>query len=81
MKPMEQCEQSGHQMTPWSDGLMILAGIAETLPDTSAISEPMHCVRCGSMSVVLRGRERVFVPRYEDHRSGQPVVRPIAEEP
>lgn len=76
--PMAECEGATHDMRPWPEGLQIMAMIGTDNPmNTAAITEPEHCVKCGSIAFVLRGAERIYVPNYEKGKAGRPIRRPI----
>lgn len=78
--PMSQCAGGDHEMRDWPEGIAVMAAIADSAWDTSIVTEPEHCMKCGSMVFVLRGAERIYVPRYESGASGPPIRRPITTE-
>ena len=80
-QPMEQCSREGHRMIAWSEGNGLMAAIADSPFDTAVITEPKQCSTCGSLTFVLRGAERIFVPRYQSGKYGMPIRRPIDEPP
>ncbi len=78
-QPMERCSRNGHQMIAWPEGIHLMASIADSLFNTEAITEPMQCSTCASLTFVLRRTERIFVPHYQSDKYGKPIRRPIDE--
>jgi hypothetical protein len=76
---MDRCARDGHRMVAWPDGVHLMATFADAPFSIEGITQPTHCSTCASLTFVLRGAERVFVPHYEADLYGKPIRRPFHE--